>query len=125
MSGHTPGPWKEGPTEGIGQKGKLIVVDSLGLKVADCEARKVGIKFDRSLQEDTANARLIAKAPELLDRVKELRAALAGAMRVIEGAVIDKADIADCFVDEMKRLGIANGIGQRADNLIADIEGKP
>ncbi len=69
---HTPGPWREGPTDGIGQRGKLTIVDSLGLKVADCEARKVGLKFERSLPEDTANARLIAAAPDLLATLKAL-----------------------------------------------------
>lgn len=68
MSTHTPGPWLEGPTEGIGQRGKLIVVDAKGLKVADCEADLIGggIGFRRPYAEDTANARLIAAAPELL-----------------------------------------------------------
>jgi hypothetical protein len=70
---HTPGPWREGPTEGIGQKGRLVVVDAAGHKIADCEAEKFpgSINFTRSLSEDAANVRLIRAAPELLAACKE------------------------------------------------------
>jgi hypothetical protein len=75
MAAHTPGPWREGPTEGIGERGKLIVVDADGLKVCDCESDLLpGLRFARPYPEDTANARLIAAAPELL---AACRAALA------------------------------------------------
>jgi hypothetical protein len=71
---HTPGPWREGPTEGIGQRGRLIVVDAAGQRVADCQADKTetGLSFIRPLDEDTANARLIASAPDLLAAAKHL-----------------------------------------------------
>lgn len=72
MTAHTPGPWREGPTDGIGQRGKLTVVDANGLKVADCEARRVGLKYERPLPEDTANARLVSAAPELLAALLEM-----------------------------------------------------
>ena len=50
----------------------MIVVDANGLKVADCEADRLdgGLKFRRPLVEDTANAHLIAAAPELLDAAR-------------------------------------------------------
>jgi hypothetical protein len=71
MAGHTPGPWREGPTEGIGQRGKLIVVDADGLKVCDCESNLLpGLRFARPYPEDTANAKLIAASPELLAALK-------------------------------------------------------
>lgn len=74
VSAHTPGPWREGPTEGIGQKGRLIVVDAAGHKIADCEAEKFpgSINFTRSLSEDTANVRLIIAAPELLAALRAI-----------------------------------------------------
>lgn len=65
---HTPGPWREGPTEGIGQCGRLRVVDGNGVQIADCEAPKATqTTFVRPLREDTANARLIAAAPDLYE----------------------------------------------------------
>lgn len=73
----SPGPWREGPTEGIGQRGLLRVVDRNGLQVADCEAPKTTpTTFARPLPEDTANARLIAAAPELLAALKAVLGAL-------------------------------------------------
>ena len=78
MSAHTPGPWMQGPTDGIGQRGRLIVVDATGAKVADCEADKVdgGLNFTRPLPEDTANARLIAMAPDLLSKLREIHSGM-------------------------------------------------
>ena len=73
MSEHTPGPWSIGPTEGIGQRGRLYVVDAAGVRVADCEAEKVSERrFARSMSEDASNARLVAAAPDLLAVLEEI-----------------------------------------------------
>lgn len=65
------------------------------------------------------------EAADLLASCKELRAALAGAMRVISNATLYKADIIDDFVDEMKSIGIVDGVGGRADAAIANAEKMP
>jgi len=59
---------------------------------------------------------------DLLASCKELREALAGAMRVISTS--EQADLTDCFVEEMARIGITDGIGVRADSIIAKAEGR-
>lgn len=53
----SPLPWRVGPTKGIGQRGRLILVDADGLKVANFEADRFdgGLKFRRTLAGDTAN----------------------------------------------------------------------
>ncbi len=60
----------------------------------------------------------------LIDALRECREALAASMRVINAAVNDKADIIDCFVDEMEAAGVKNGVGVRADAAIRQAEGK-
>lgn len=106
---HTPGPWE--------YDGKFTV----GIPHAS------GLLPFRVMPED---ARLIVKAPDLLASCKELREALAGAMRVIathalrEG-LTDCDALTDAFVAEMTRLDIAPGVGVRADDLIAQVEGRP
>jgi hypothetical protein len=75
VSAHSPGPWREGPTSGIGQVGRLRIVDANGVQVADCESPKRdsnSLVFVRPFREDTANAQLIAAAPELLDACRRL-----------------------------------------------------
>lgn len=70
---HSPGPWSLGPTEGIGQVGRLRIVDASGVQVADCEAPRRADKplaFVRSYSEDTANAHLLSAAPELLESAR-------------------------------------------------------
>lgn len=71
-------------------------------------------------EAEPEHAPLIAKAPDLLASVKELRDALAGAMRVIADN-----DLVDDFMDEIAQAGVKNGVGVRADALIAEIEGAP
>lgn len=66
----------------------------------------------------------IGKAPELLASCKELREALAGAMRVIAFDAENDA-LTEAFVAEMARLQIPPGIGVRAEDAIAQAEGKP
>lgn len=70
------------------------------------------------MQENDAHQRLIAAAPDLLAACKELREALAGAMRVLHNELLDEV-----FVEEMAALGIRNGIGVRAEHAIRKAEG--
>ena len=65
-------------------------------------------------------------APQLLESCKELREALAGAMRVIAAhACADGQMLTEDFVTEIARLHISPGIGVRADDVIARAEGRP
>jgi len=76
-----------------------------------------------------ANARLIAAAPDLYASVRELREAVAAAMRVV--ADLDTMHLLGAsaearqqrFADELKIAGVANGFGKRADDLLARING--
>jgi hypothetical protein len=103
-----PGPWKSAG---------LIIYAADGSPVASLLASH------RAVEEWYANAPLIAAAPELLASTKELRAALAAAMRVISNeACVDQAT--DAFIAELAHLGIPDGIGVRADAAIARAEGK-
>lgn len=61
------------------------------------------------------HCQLHAAAEKLLAACKELRDALAGAMRVIH-----ENDCVASFVSEMGRLGIKDRIGVRANSAIAD-----
>lgn len=61
----------------------------------------------------------------LLAVCKELREALAAAMRTMATDHADADELADAFVSEIARLGIADGVGVRADAAIAKAEGKP
>jgi hypothetical protein len=102
----SPGPWSTGTML------KHMVYDRDGRVVADCG------------REDTpydGNAALVAAAPALLASCKELRDALAGAMRVIMDST-DK-DLARLFAREMKLSGIPDGVGVRADQAIKATEG--
>ena len=56
---------------------------------------------------------------QLLDMLKVMRDAVAGAMRVL----CDHG-IVDPFVEEMHRIGIPDGFGKAADDLIAKAEGQ-
>ena len=53
---------------------------------------------------------------ELLTVCMELRDALAGAMRVIASQDVS---LTEAFIEEMRAMGIKNGIGVRADVVIA------
>lgn len=66
-----------------------------------------------------ANACLIAAAPDLLASCKELREAMAGAMRVIaeHGALVE------AFEAEMRRIGAKDGFGVRVEEAVAKAEG--
>ena len=76
MNGHSPGPWAlmaGMPTN---------VLDTGGSRVARCD-----FDGDFDSPEAHANARLIAKAPAMLDELTALRAERAKMVRVLEAAV--------------------------------------
>lgn len=66
---HSPGPWNVEDEGHMDHEGKLWVVDSRGLCVAELE-----MYHDAVIDEDEAetNAALIAAAPDLLAALKEL-----------------------------------------------------
>jgi hypothetical protein len=69
---HTPGPWMVG---NVGQREDPRMVycdDSLGSRVADCSTSGHGL----TVEQDLANARLIAAAPEMYTILDELEEAL-------------------------------------------------
>ena len=75
--GHTPGPWAvEGPSS---PKVESAVINGASGMVAYCHGR--------CYQEATANARLIAAAPDLLEACERVREQLAeqGFVSVLEG----------------------------------------
>jgi hypothetical protein len=107
----TPGPWRA-RVKRTGESWWVVAPKDNGEGyLAECVARQ---------DANEANAHLIAAAPDLLASCKELREALAGAMRVISTS--DQADLTDCFVEEMERIGIVDGIGIRADTAIQKAE---
>ena len=53
---------------------------------------------------------------ELLTVCMELRDALAGAIRVIASQDVS---LTEAFIEEMRAMGIKNGVGVRADAIIA------
>lgn len=117
---HTHGPWI---LDSAAAEGAVYCSDATGSIVA--RTRGDGFEYaPRPTEEWTANARLIAAAPDLLASLKETREALAAAMRVIHAAVNDKADIIDDLVEAMTEAGITNGVGVRAGAAIAKAEGQ-
>lgn len=74
MSKHTPGPWKaintEGPWIAGGDSGTVEAVTPDGRYVRR-EVCSFYLDTDEDLQEDLANARLIAAAPLLLEACEE------------------------------------------------------
>lgn len=60
------------------------------------------------------------EAADLLASCHELRAALAGAMRVMLDNNLESE-----FLLEMKRIGVVAGVGVRADDAIANAEKMP
>lgn len=100
MSKHTPGPWRvfsEGrKNPGIEAKSSTIVL--YGDDDEDC-----GIRGEDS-EEQLANARLIAAAPELLEALKEL-VADAKAKLIVFGkdfGILNSSELAAC-IDEAKK----------------------
>lgn len=66
-------------------------------------------------------------SPALLASCKELLVALEGAMRVIAQTDFtdDRNVLTEAFVAEMSRIGIAAGVGFRAQDAIRQAEGTP
>jgi hypothetical protein len=68
MSKFTKGPWRIG---GEGQDGQLVISPATG-KVIVCLKDKIFVRNEQTesfIQEEYANARLIAKSPESYDRL--------------------------------------------------------
>ena len=84
MSKHTPGPWKWWTTH---EGAHRINPHKGGLVIASCDTRN---PFS---EEQEANARLIAAAPDLLEALKETLAdgGLSGATRDLVREAIAKA----------------------------------
>lgn len=123
----TPGPWKSLKEDDLGFQVDVVADVVVG---ANVHKHIAACPFDGRFMKDgesVANARLVAAAPDLLASCNELREALAGAMRVIHahdngwrGATsLGLTSLTDIFVEEMARIGIANGVGVRADAAIA------
>jgi hypothetical protein len=112
----TPGPWTACVTQlhGVPRERQYVTVHNGIMSIA----KMIGSEGNTDLA--MPDALLIAAAPELLKSCKELRDALAGAMRVI---VNHDCDVASAFEREMNRLGIKPGVGVRADEAIAKAEG--
>jgi len=68
---HTPGPWESKRTS----DGYYIHPSSLETEIADQE---IALVYDLSTDQEEANARLIAAAPEMLATLKEAWAWLVG-----------------------------------------------
>ena len=66
---HTPGPWKAEGDEFYTTAGRVYIEGPNGWKdqpIANCD-------WDLGLEENEANARLIAAAPEMLEAAKKLQ----------------------------------------------------
>jgi hypothetical protein len=68
---------------------------------------------------DTANANLIAAAPDLYESLTETRNALAAACRIIVAN-----EITDEFLTETYACGLKDGVGVRADAALAKARGE-
>lgn|SRR5678816_98780 len=104
MSGHTPGPWTL-------DRDTWSIRDERTYRVARCSFAKDGASMKLSNEEREANARLIAAAPELLDRLRRMATALSTAASYI--ARDTDRGIADAFEAE----------ANQARALIAQVEG--
>ncbi len=121
MNTHTPGPWEVDEGDGM-----PIAKVSFRVVTAPCTPN-IGSGLSR--EEITANARLIAAAPDLLAACKELVVAVSAAMRVIAdldamkyvGAPAETRE--QRLVDELKISGVVNGFGVRANAAIAKAVG--
>lgn len=114
----TPGPWEvdRHMAGNLGQDACYAVRDVDDFIVAD-----VWADVDHLRHNAQANAHLIAAAPELLESAKELREALAALMRV---CFVSECDHSIAWGEELRRLGIPDGVGVRAQTAIAKAEGK-
>lgn len=105
---HTPGPWRV-----MKANPSLVLGGALGYLVANCQNGR------KSNDEDEANARLIAAAPETAserDRLKEINAELLAALQ----KVLHHIPVNDADVMWAARSAIAKATGQALQEL-ADI----
>ena len=105
MSGHTPGPW----TDKAIDESQWGVYDSRGWSVAQAHQIKV-LSADIKQAERTANARLIAAAPDLLEA---LMAMVEGDSEAIEDANMMGIPFPDEMLKQFKaaRAAIAKATG--------------
>lgn len=113
---HTSGPWTIGDV--CKKESELMVYcdDSLGSRVADCSTSGHGI----SVEQDIANARLIAAAPELLEGMKDLYRAYVSLLEAGRDQIATYGDQCDS-VEVMER---GDPWLKKARNAIAKAEGK-
>ena len=100
---HTLGPWKAHPTYVEIPGTPMILVSTNNPKPGD----------------SSHDTHLIAAAPDLLASAKELLEALAALFRV---CVASGHDVTPAYQAELTRLGVADGIGVRAQDAIAKAE---
>lgn len=107
MSKHTPGPWKLERDE--------LHYGSLSTVVAGEKSKKfpgyqmiVGVGGFAGVDEQEANARLIASAPELLEALRDMFELAEGAMRSAnrDGA---EYDVEDCLKEARHAIAKAEG----------------
>jgi len=75
MTHATPGPWKVGYSDDF--EGQQVIMEQ------DCNGRVLAL-IDDTDEQDQANARLIAAAPELLEACKKLLPCLQNWMEIAE-----------------------------------------
>lgn len=122
--GPTPGPWvldgnwigTESP-DGVGIHDSIAALHAMDPVLGDDGGFE---DFDFGPITE-ANGRLMAAAPNLLSSCKELRDALACAMRVV--VEYGASDLNDRIMLEMVAAGIFPGVGVRADAAIAKASG--
>lgn len=110
---HTIGPWR---TERDLGTTHVLGADRLGSVICDVRA------YSEAPRETAANARLIAAAPDLLASLKDMHAACAALMRAV--AAYGNDAVVDAWGDELKRLGLPDGVGATAETVIARAEGR-
>lgn len=109
---HTPGPWR---VDHHYSCHSLVLAGSAVLFQTNCERG-----HDGETEESKANARLIAAAPDMLASLKELREAVAACFRVFAMDGHEPQDLEE----EFTRIGLKNGFGKRAQDVIAKAEGR-
>ena len=78
MVTHTPGPW-------------TIQWPKFDAKIVSPDGRSLAVVMFNARDEDEANARLLAAAPELLAALKAMRANLAATIDIVECLAADAA----------------------------------
>ena len=97
---HTPGPWR------ISKLTETAVEDGDGRGICSTGGYQQNFDTERVYQENRANARLIAAAPDLLDACKR-------ASEILRGRGYPGWGVAKDILNEA--IAKAEGLGQRAD----------